>query len=747
MNSRYLSLGFMLYGLLCSSALHAEPAAAAASSHVAADRSLSKQQQEILRQAGVFNFVRPPHYLCQRSTQALKIDGKLDEKDWQNAPYSSEFGDILASKRAVLPGGNSRVKMLWDDNYLYVGGHISDKHVWATLKQHDSIIFNDPDFEVFIDAKGDCASYIEIEINALGSVWDLFLTKPYRQEGSQALHDWDVKGLKSAVFVDGTLNDPSDEDGGWYVEMAIPWRSINAHSTIPRRDEPPQPGRIMRMNFSHVDWQVQVDPASACGYSRLRDAQGNLLAESNHTWAAQSAVNIHEPELWGSVQFSSLPAGSPQGKLFAEGEVCRQMSMQLFKYQLARKNLGLEYAGSISELPPGLLQHCGYDYAAKDALQSYPGGFTFSLEDSANALRWSVDQSGVLQHKRLLAYKPEFMLWVHGSQAKDKLQAYRQRFAELKACGIDAVCIDGGVENIKALTPVALQQGLKVYAWLWSLNQPGNQHCLKHPQWYALSRSNKNTHDPAQRPYVQYYQFLCPNNSEVQDYLSSQFAEHAAIEGIEGVQIDYIRYVDAVLPQALWATYGLDMSKYLPDYDFCYCKNCLQAFERQHGRQPLEQAQLDAQWLDFRLAAIGKLVQKFPALADRHNVSLSAAVFPSPSLARKHVRQAWDLWPLDAANLMTYNSFYNQPAAWVAQALQESNKAVDGRMRLRGGMYVRDIKPQEFAAYLQLHAAQGVAGIGIFCDEDFSAEHMQVLQQWIKQQLPKLPQNTKTSAQ
>jgi len=707
---------------------------------------LSEAQRLDLQNAGVFKFVRPPHYLCQRSTQALQIDGKLEEQDWQNVPFSSEFGDILATQRAKLPAGKTWVKMLWDEQYLYIGGKIEDKHIWAEQQQRDSIIYHDPDFEVFIDAEGNCASYIEIEINALGCVWDLFLTKPYRQEGSQALHDWDVKGLKSAVSVQGTLNDARDEDRCWYVEMAIPWRSITAHSSMPRRDAAPQPGRVMRMNFSHVDWQVQPDASRPSGYRRLVDAAGKLLPESNHTWAGQSAVNIHEPELWGSVEFSNLAAGSKQGKKFPQGEVCRQMCMQLFKYQQLRKQLGLEYVADLQQLPPGLLQHAGYSYLPQAELQVHRSGFNFSLRDESSALLWQVDRSGVLQCSRLLAYKPEFLLWVHGKQAKDKPAWYARRFAELKACGIDAVCIDGGVENIRLLTPLALQQGLKVYAWLWCLNQPQNLECLQHADWYALSRSNKSTHDPQQRPYVPYYQFLCPNNRQVQQYLSKQLAEHAAIEGIEGVQIDYIRYVDAVLPQALWAQYGLDMSNYLPDYDFCYCKNCLQAFARQYGRQPQAQAQQDRQWLDFRLGAIGKLVQQFPPLLDKHNISLSAAVFPSPTIARKHVRQAWDEWPLDAANLMTYNSFYARPAAWISEQLEESERAVEGRMQLRAGLYVRDIKAQDLPEYLQLLAQRQVAGIGIFCEEDFSPQHMQVLQQWIKQQLPKLPQNTKTSA-
>src|SRR5215218_7202827 len=41
--------------------------------------------------------------------------------------------------------------MLWDDEYFYVAADLEEAHVWATLTKLDAVIFNDPDFEVFID--------------------------------------------------------------------------------------------------------------------------------------------------------------------------------------------------------------------------------------------------------------------------------------------------------------------------------------------------------------------------------------------------------------------------------------------------------------------------------------------------------------------------------------------------------------------------------------------------------------------
>ena len=94
------------------------------------------------------------------------------------------------------------------------------------------MIFHDNDFEVFLDPDGDHADYLELEVNALGTPWDLRLAYPYRAGGGEL--PYTVEGLRVGVHVDGTLNDPSDEDRGWSVTLAWPW------------EEPPGvvPGRV-----------------------------------------------------------------------------------------------------------------------------------------------------------------------------------------------------------------------------------------------------------------------------------------------------------------------------------------------------------------------------------------------------------------------------------------------------------------------------------------------------------------------
>ena len=159
-----------------------------------------------------------------------------------------------------------------------------------------SVIFYNNDFEVFIDPNGDTHQYIELEINALNTVWDLFLEKPYRNNVIVD-NEWNIKGLQSAVAVEGTINDPSDIDKYWNIEIALPWEGLKRGNTevqIPRNS-------FWRINFSRVNWDFSLNNNS---YQRKKDEKGKFLKEYNWVWSPQYVINMHEPERWGYVFFA-----------------------------------------------------------------------------------------------------------------------------------------------------------------------------------------------------------------------------------------------------------------------------------------------------------------------------------------------------------------------------------------------------------------------------------------------------------
>ncbi len=222
----------------------------------------------------------PLSYQCLKTAGPIRIDGKLDDAAWRAAPWTSDFVDIEGDSKP-RPWFRTRVKMLWDDQYLYIAAELEEPEVKATLTQRDSVIFKDNDFEVFIKPLPETKSYYEFEINALNTGWDLFLPKPYKEDG-QPDNSWDIEGLKTAIAVQGTLNQAGDKDRGWTVEMAYPLSAFSSRQAVPR----PKAGTVWRINFSRVQWTA--------GKAR----------EDNWVWSPQGEIDMHVPERWGYLRFS-----------------------------------------------------------------------------------------------------------------------------------------------------------------------------------------------------------------------------------------------------------------------------------------------------------------------------------------------------------------------------------------------------------------------------------------------------------
>lgn len=240
-------------------------------------------------------FTEPRHYVARFVTEPPVIDGNIEDDIWRTAPWTDFFKDIEGNKKPN-PALKTRVKMLWNDRCLFIAAELEEPHVWANLSKHDQVVFHDNDFEVFIDPDNNTHQYFEIEVNALNTIFDLFLSKPYRNN-SGALISWDAPGLRSAVKVLGTINRPYDTDKGWTVEMAIPFKAV----TIGNDTKVPAEEDLWRINFSRVEWDCEVKNGN---YRKKRSADGKPLPEHNWVWSPQGVINMHYPERWGYVQFS-----------------------------------------------------------------------------------------------------------------------------------------------------------------------------------------------------------------------------------------------------------------------------------------------------------------------------------------------------------------------------------------------------------------------------------------------------------
>jgi hypothetical protein len=264
----------------------------------------------------------PADYICYRTSQPLAVDGRLAEAAWQAAPRSPRFVDMVTGEPGFF---DTRAAALWDDQNLYIGFWIEEPNVEAHLTERDSLIFNESDVEVFIDG-GDC--YYEFEINALNTVYEVFfIWQDAYQRGGRfdvpefdlltrralsfagnddrtaehfwrgthprgvrwAFLDWDFPGLRSAVHVDGRLNDRTVVDRGWQVTLAFPWAGM--HWLANGRSLPPQDGDEWRLFFGR--------------FERLPVAGMLPQPQPAWCWTKHGVLDTHRPESFTRVRFST----------------------------------------------------------------------------------------------------------------------------------------------------------------------------------------------------------------------------------------------------------------------------------------------------------------------------------------------------------------------------------------------------------------------------------------------------------
>ena len=194
-------------------------------------------------------------------------------------PWTERFVDIVSGHEA--PTSRSvRTKMTWNDSGLFLFAHLAEPAVAATVTRSGPAILDDNTFELLIDPDNDGLNYYELQVNALGTCWELALPKPYAAGGVADLSAR-VAGLRHAVRVHGVLNDPRHLDHGWDVSLALPWAGLAPFQNSGAC--PPRPGDVWRINLARLQW---------CNGGK-----------EFWVWSPQGEVNLHAPARWGDLEF------------------------------------------------------------------------------------------------------------------------------------------------------------------------------------------------------------------------------------------------------------------------------------------------------------------------------------------------------------------------------------------------------------------------------------------------------------
>ena len=322
--------------------------------------------------------------------------------------------------------------------------------------------------------------------------------------------------------------------------------------------------------------------------------------------------------------------------------------------------------------------------------------------------------------------------WIHPAEPSDPSQAaegWKKLLTNLRKWKIDsALLLTQNNSIIADVLPIAKQCGIELHAWIIALNWPDKATMQEHPSWYVVNGNGESSVDkPA---YVDDYNWLCPSNPEVVEFMKKRVLELCSIDGLAGVHLDYIRYPDVVLAPEHKAKYNVPQDDLIhPGSDYCYCQVCRTQFKKLSGLDPLtlpDQA-TNPEWLNFRFNSVTNLVNELYDVAHKSGKALSAAVFPTPNLSKFRVRQDWVKWKLDYVMTMIYHRYEGKPVEWIETATREGVEALGGKTHYYSGLHLLQLTPKELGLATKLSIKGGADGIVLFPGNKLDDEYWKYL--------------------
>jgi hypothetical protein len=219
---------------------------------------------------------QPSRVKIPKLSAPTKVDGKLDEPVWKRAVVLTPF---IPNRGEGKDSEGTEVRAWYDNEALHLGWICQDRDIQATFTKRDSMFWNEEVAELFL-APEKLDTYFELQWNPLGAVFDAIIHNHLDTNGISTKIDGDwsytAKGMRSAVVVDGTVANASDEDRSWTVEAVIPFADLGV--------SPPRPGTVWRGNF-------------------YRFSRGKNNPELQLAWSPTRLPSFHQPSKFGYLEF------------------------------------------------------------------------------------------------------------------------------------------------------------------------------------------------------------------------------------------------------------------------------------------------------------------------------------------------------------------------------------------------------------------------------------------------------------
>lgn len=257
--------------------------------------------------------------------------------------------------------------------------------------------------------------------------------------------------------------------------------------------------------------------------------------------------------------------------------------------------------------------------------------------------------------------------------------------------------------------------GMKIHAWIFALNACNDPDALAHREWFEINRIGQNSLDNP--PYVKIYKWLSPAVPEARQWVKDKAAKYAAIDGLESVHLDFIRFNDLFLGR--WSqqkVFHIDQTTYEARYDFGYHPKAIAAFKAKFGYSPLDLSApwMSPEWNQFRMDEVTSLVNEIVEETHSRGKEVSAAVFPFPERARMMVLQNWPAWNVDAVCAMNYHTVYLEKPQWHQFSVESGLQETHHLNKYIAGIFIHNINGEEIYNIAKLSIDAGADGINFF---------------------------------
>ena len=313
---------------------------------------------------------------------------------------------------------------------------------------------------------------------------------------------------------------------------------------------------------------------------------------------------------------------------------------------------------------------------------------------------------------------PLFWTWIEDTPHEN----YDRLFKLYATHGVRGINFKGSMLAIEKVIPIAQKYNIDLYVWWWVMNQP--ELAKEHPEWLDVNADGDSLID--KKAYVDHYKFLNPAIDDFRNELYRQTRYLCQLDGIQGISLDFARYVDVILPVNLQPKYDIVQDKVYSQWDYGYHPMAIEKFKTIHGYDPktLSDPSQDETWLSFRLLQVTECVKGIADIVQSHQLKVSASPFPTPAIARRLVMQAWENWQLDFYLPMVYYKFYNQTIDWVYATTRENVAAVQPASVITA-IYVEDVLQDEIDVrqMIQTILNNGSSGLAFFGIPDTNFLH------------------------